>query len=100
VHVNKEAQLPPFPRIVDASFESAMKQESNPVLVRARMWAWAPEELRARTWPKLETVLTTHAEAAGLDPARAFPAPSQAGGIDDPVKKTEETAGAVGLTSS
>ncbi len=100
VHVNKEAQLPPFPRIVDASFESAMKQESNPVLVRARMWAWAPEELRARTWPKLETVLTAHAEAAGLDPARAFPAPSQAGGIDDPVKENEETADPVGLTSS
>jgi hypothetical protein len=100
VHVNKEAQLPPFPRIVDASFESAMKQESNPVLVRARMWAWAPEELRERTWPKLETVLTAHAEAAGLDPARAFPAPSQAGGIDDPVKENEETADPVGLTSS
>ena len=75
VHVNKEARLPPFPLIVDASFESAMKQESNPVLVRARMWAWAPEELRARTWPRLEPVLTSHAEAAGLNPALAFPSP-------------------------
>lgn len=76
VHVNKEARLPPFPRIIDASFESAMKQESNPVLVRARMWAWAPEELRARTWLRLEPVLTAHAEAVGLNPALAFPSPS------------------------
>jgi hypothetical protein len=52
-----------------------MKQESNPVLVRARMWAWAPEELRARTWPRLEPVLISHAEAAGLNPALAFPSP-------------------------
>lgn len=74
-HVNKEAQLPPFPRIVDASFESAMKQESNPVLVRARIWAWAPEELKARTWERLAETLTDQSRAAGLDPDRAFPPP-------------------------
>lgn len=75
IHVNKEAKLPPFPEIVNASFASAMKQESNPVLVRSRIWAWAPESLRQRTWDDLAEVLTAHAEAVGLDPARAFPAP-------------------------
>jgi hypothetical protein len=36
-----EAQLPPFPQLVEASFENYMKQASNPVLVRARIWvAW------------------------------------------------------------
>ncbi|MBL6713089.1 MAG: hypothetical protein ISQ07_06865 [Pirellulales bacterium] len=76
--VNKEARLPPFPELVDASFESAMKQEANPVLVRARIWAWAPDSLRERTWPALSTTLSSHADAAGLDPSRAFPAPQNA----------------------
>jgi hypothetical protein len=98
VHVNKEAQLPPFPRIVDASFESAMKQEANPVLVRARMWAWAPEELRARTWPRLEAVLAAHAEAAGLNPALAFPSPSTKAGKDESSPAESSAENAPGLT--
>jgi len=77
-YVNKEAQLPPFPRIIDASFESAMKQESTPVLVRARIWAWAPDELKLRTWSRLSERLAAHATAAGLDPGRSFPAPAGA----------------------
>ena len=75
MHVNKEAQLPPFPRIVDVSFRSAMKQESSPVLIRARIWAWAPDELKARNWAQLGETLTAQAKAEGLDPARAFPQP-------------------------
>jgi hypothetical protein len=78
VHVAKEAKLPPFPELVDASFESAMKQEATPVLVRARIWAWAPESLRNRAWARIGPTLVTHAEAVGLDPARAFPVPPEA----------------------
>ena len=78
-HVAKEAQLPPFPQIVDASFESAMKQESTPVLLRARIWAWAPEELKKRVWGRLGETLAAQATAAGLDPARAFPPPRGVG---------------------
>jgi hypothetical protein len=74
-YVAKEARLPPFPELVATSFESAMKQESTPVLVRARIWAWAPEELRRRVWDRLGPTLAAHAEAAGLDAVRAFPAP-------------------------
>ena len=77
MHVNKEAQLPPFPRIVDVSFRSAMKQESSPVLIRARIWAWAPDELKARNWAQLGETLTAQAKAEGLDPARAFPQPPE-----------------------
>jgi hypothetical protein len=78
VHVAKEGRLPPFPELVDASFESAMKQESTPVLVRARIWAWAPEMLRNRAWPRIGPTLVAHANAVGLDPARAFPVPPEA----------------------
>lgn len=78
VHVSKEGRLPPFPELVDASFESAMKQEATPVLVRARIWAWAPESLRNRAWARIGATLVAHAEAVGLDPARAFPVPPEA----------------------
>lgn len=90
VHVNPEAQLPPFPKIVDASFENAMRRDSVPTLVRARIWAWAPDALRERTWPRLGETLAIQAEAAGLDPARAFPPPEQAGRDDG------DSAGAAG----
>ena len=52
-----------------------MKQESSPVLIRARIWAWAPDELKARNWAQLGETLTAQAKAEGLDPARAFPQP-------------------------
>ena len=78
VHVSKEGRLPPFPELVDASFESAMKQESTPVLVRARIWAWAPDALRDRVWPSIGPTLVAHAEAVGLDPTLAFPVPPEA----------------------
>lgn len=77
-HVSKEGRLPPFPEVVDASFESAMKQESTPVLVRARIWAWAPEALRNRVWGRIGPTLVAHAAAVGLDPGRAFPVPPEA----------------------
>jgi hypothetical protein len=75
VHVNPEGRLPPFPRIVDTSFENVMRQQSTPLMVRARIWAWAPDALKARVWPTLGELLAIQAEAAGLDPARAFPIP-------------------------
>jgi hypothetical protein len=86
-HVAKEAQLPPFPELVAASFESAMKQESTPLLVRARIWAWAPAEIKTLVWPRLGPLLAAQATAANLDPERAFPppagAPTQGGTADD-----------------
>ena len=74
-HVNPEARLPPFPELVDGSFENLLRKDALPILVRARIWAWAPEQLRARSWPRLEETLVAQAETAGLDPARAFPPP-------------------------
>lgn len=99
-HVNKEAQLPPFPRIVDVSFRSAMKQESTPVLIRARIWAWAPDELKTRNWPQLHETLTVQAEAAGLDPGRAFPLPADAEKTDNsPDKAPVDDNAAAGAPS-
>ena len=77
-HVNKEAQLAPFPELVDASFTSLMRQESRPLLERARIWAWAPEAMKARTWPKLSEPLTAACAAEGFDAAKAFPPPPTA----------------------
>jgi hypothetical protein len=67
-----------------------MKQGKSPVLMRARIWAWAPDELKLRAWPKLKDSLAEQATAAGLDPARAFPMPKgyveekQGGGTETP----------------
>jgi len=74
-HVAKEARLPPFPELVDASFESVMKREAMPVLVRARIWAWTPDEIKRRVWDRLGETLRSQAATAGLDPDRAYPPP-------------------------
>ena len=93
IHVNPEARLPPFPRLVEASFDRVMRQESTPLLVRARIWAWSPEALREQTWPVLGGTLTSQAEAAGLDAARAFPPPRRtAASTDDGDAATSEAA--------
>jgi|GEM_PF-448747 len=75
VRVQKQMDIGSFPELVDASYELMMKQGKSPVLMRARIWAWAPEELKERAWPKLKDALIEQATAAGLDPARAFPMP-------------------------
>jgi hypothetical protein len=75
VRVQKQMDIGSFPELVDASFELMMKQGKSPALMRARIWAWAPDELKLRAWPKLKDSLTEQATAAGLDPARAFPMP-------------------------
>ena len=79
-HVNPEARLPPFPEMVDTSFENLVRKDALPILVRARIWARAPDQLRERCWPRLEETLVAQAEAAGLDPTRAFPPPRPADG--------------------
>ena len=71
----KESKLVEFPKLVENSFESVMKDASLPVLARARVWAWAPEKLRRAVYAPIAELLTAQAQAAGLDPARAFPAP-------------------------
>jgi hypothetical protein len=73
--VLEEAKLLPFPELVANSFAGVIGQESLPVLERARIWAWAPEPLRATATPALIENLRAAATAAGLDPDRAFPVP-------------------------
>jgi hypothetical protein len=75
-YVLEDARLLEFPKLVDNSFENVMKQASMPVMERARIWAWAPEKLRRNTYKSLAETLESHAEAAGLDPLRAFPPPA------------------------
>lgn len=73
----QQAKLLEFPKLVDNSFESVMKQASLPVLTRARIWAWAPDKLRQNSYESVAETLQTHAEAEGIDFDRAFPAPIQ-----------------------
>ncbi len=90
IRVQKQVDIGSFPELVDTSFEGMMKQGKSPVLMRARIWAWAPDELKLRAWPKLKDSLAEQATAAGLDPARAFPMPKgyveekQGGGTETP----------------
>ena len=76
-YVLEDARLLEFPKLVDNSFENVMKQASMPVLERARIWAWAPETLRENSDQSLVETLHAQAEAAGLDPERAFPSPAR-----------------------
>jgi len=76
-YVLEDARLVEFPKLVDNSFENVMKQASMPVLERARIWAWAPETLRENSDQSLVETLHAQAEAAGLDPERAFPSPAR-----------------------
>jgi hypothetical protein len=77
-HLNPEARLPPFPELLAASYENVMRREAVPLLVRARIWAWSPDRLQERSWPRLRESLVLQAAAAGLDPERAFPQPPSA----------------------
>lgn len=84
-YVLAESRLLPFPKIVENSFANVMRQAGEPVLVKARIWSWAPETLRRATHEDLAATLRAEAEAAGLDPDRAFPAPTDREG-DEPAK--------------
>ena len=75
-YVLEDARLVEFPKLVENSFENVMKQASMPVLERARIWAWAPETLRENSYQALVETLHSQAEAAGIDPERAFPSPA------------------------
>lgn len=77
-HVLAESKLLPFPKIVENSFANVMRQAGDSVLVKARIWSWAPETLRRATHGELAATLRAEAEAAGLDPDRAFPVPAEA----------------------
>jgi len=73
--VLEETKLLEFPKLVQNSFETLIKDPSLPVLARARVWAWAPEKLRDQCYQEMSETLRSQAEAAGLDPDRAFPPP-------------------------
>jgi hypothetical protein len=97
--VLEEAQLLEFPKLVENSFENVMKQNGLPVLTRARIWAWAPDKLRRTTYESLAKTLWAEAEAAGLDPQRAFPPPPDdakpaKGGNSTAAANADEASGA------
>ncbi len=71
--VLEEARLPPFRELVANSFVGLMGQEGLPLMERARIWAWSPEQLRAALSPQVGDKLRAAATAAGLDADRAFP---------------------------
>jgi hypothetical protein len=60
--------------------------QSPNLLLSARIWRNTPPALQELVWDRIRDELHRRAEAAGLDPDRAFPAPGQApfqGGHDD-----------------
>ncbi|NCX99330.1 MAG: hypothetical protein EBX35_12330, partial [Planctomycetia bacterium] len=96
LRVQQQMEIGSFPDLVDASFEAMMRQGKGPVLMRARIWAWAPDRIKERAWPKLKDSLAEQATAAGLDPARAFPKPKDyVEEAEDPLKEPGDTAPAV-----
>jgi hypothetical protein len=70
-----EAALLPFPKLVDNSFVGVLRDAALPLLVRARVWAWAPDPLKAGSFEAVGEQLRSEASQAGLDPDRAFPVP-------------------------
>ena len=87
--VLEDTKLLEFPKLVQNSFETLLKDPSLPVLARARVWAWAPEKLRDSCYQELSETLRAQAEAAGLDPDRAFPPPA---GLKPNAQPTDEAA--------
>ena len=68
-------KLLPFPKLLENSFQKVITEESLAILLRARMWAWAPEQLRQSVYQSTKDTLERQALAADLDPLRAFPPP-------------------------
>ena len=75
-----EAALLPFPKLVENSFVGVLRDAGVPLLVRARVWAWAPDRLKQDGFESVGEQVRSEAKAAGLDPERAFPAPVAAAG--------------------
>jgi len=95
--VLEDTKLLEFPKLVQNSFETLLKDPSLPVLARARVWAWAPEKLRDSCYQELSETLRAQAEAAGLDPDRAFPAPAASkDGRKKPESSVSEPTGDAG----
>lgn len=76
VFILEDAKLVDFPKIVENSFKKMMLDPSLSLLLRARIWSWAPEILRQKAYDEIATTLAEQATAAGLTPERAFPAPA------------------------
>lgn len=76
VFILEDAKLVEFPKIVENSFKRTMLDPGLSLLLRARIWSWAPEPLRLKIYDSVAKSLAEQAEAAGLAPERAFPAPS------------------------
>jgi hypothetical protein len=76
VFILEDAKLVAFPKLVENSFKKIMLDPSLSLLLRARIWSWAPETLRVKAYDAVAATLAEQATAAGLAPERAFPAPS------------------------
>lgn len=75
VFILDDAKLLDFPKLVENSFKKIMLDPSLSLLLRARIWSWAPETLRLKTYDALADSLAEQALAGGLAPDRAFPSP-------------------------
>jgi len=76
MRIQKFVDIGSFPDLVDQSFQGLLKTGEGPLLLRSRIWQWAPEELKVRAWPNLKEAFTKQAIEAGLEPGRAFPKPA------------------------
>jgi len=76
VRIQKFIDIGSFPDLIDESFQGMLKAGQGPLLLRARIWQWAPEEIKVRAWPKIKDELAKQASEAGLELSRAFPKPA------------------------
>jgi hypothetical protein len=81
-HNLEQNKIDPYPTLIANSFEAVMRQASTPLLVRARIWSWAPDHIKSRVWKSLRDSLAEQAAQAGFEVERAFPQPEGTIGID------------------
>ena len=76
MRIQKFIDIGSFPDLVDQSFQGLLRTGEGPLLLRARMWQWAPEELKIRAWPNLREEFVKQAVEGGLEPEQVFPKPT------------------------
>ena len=76
VRIQKFVDIGSFPELIDESFQNMLKAGQGPLLLRARIWQWAPEEIKVRAWSKIKDDLAEQAAEAGVELNRSFPKPA------------------------
>lgn len=87
----KDAKLLEFPKLVKNSFDAFFRDGSVSVMERARVWHFAPDNIKSQIYEDLKNDFAKAAKSAGLNPEKAFPAvsPQEEAGVDESVAATD-----------